>query len=331
MFDFQAIGVRIMTKVSTIVKTAAARFGKPSPLALTYELTHQCNLKCIYCDRHAPLPNELSRDDIFRVLADFVEMGMWKANLDGGDPLTHRYIDDIVEWLADRRISTRMNTNGILIPKKIETIRKLRSVKISLDGPKEYHESMRGRGSFDKALNGALAAREAGVPKVEFTCVVGQHNFRTLNSLIDMVEELGFSIIFQPLRNSLFQNTERDGTDFMLKNRQLQEAFTGIEKRKRATGTIANRWSSLRHFRKFPEDTPLPCSAGWISVTMDPEGNLYHCGQVNRRDKSFNVLRLGVRAAFEELPRYGCSQCWCARTVEGNYKWGAHIHKMIPP
>jgi len=319
-----------MNKVRIITETAAARLGMPSPLALTYELTHRCNLACIYCDRHSPLSNELSRDDIFRVLAGFVEMGMWKTNLDGGDPLTHRYVDEIIEWLTERRISIRMNTNGILIPKKVKTIRKLASVKISLDGPKEYHESMRGKGSFDKALKGALGAREAGVPKVEFTCVVGQHNYTILDSLIDMVEELGFSIIFQPLRNSLFQNTDRDGTDFMLNNREILEAFSRIEKRKNKTRTIANRWSSLRHFRRFPVDTPLPCSAGWISVTMDPEGNLYHCGQVNRGDKSSNVLRLGVRAAFKGLPKFRCGQCWCARTVEGNYKWGAHVHKMIP-
>jgi hypothetical protein len=64
---------------------------------------------------------------------------------------------------------------------------------------------------------------------------------------------------------------------------------------------------------------------------MDPEGNLYHCGNVNRNDRSNNVIQLGARTAFERLPRVGCSQCWCARTVEGNYMWGGRIDMMLPP
>ena len=276
------------------------------------------------------MPNEMSRDEIFQTLDDFVELGMWKLNLDGGEPLAHRHVNDIVTWLVDRGISTRMNTNGILVPKKIKTVQKLDAVKISLDGPKANHDAMRGEGSFDKAVKGALAAREAGVPKITFTCVVGQHNATVIDALMDFVEELGFSVVFQPARNSLFTNTNRDGSHFQLHESALKTAFLHIEQRKRKSAAVGNRWSSLRHFRTFPADTPLPCAAGWASVTMDPEGNLYHCGQINRDDKSFNVLRLGVRAAFEGLPRYGCSQCWCARTVESNYKWGGRFDKMIP-
>ena len=51
---------------------------------------------------------------------------------------------------------------------------------------------------------------------------------------------------------------------------------------------------------------------------MDPEGNLYPCGNVNRDDRSNNVVRLGARTVFKRSQRLGYSQCWCARTVEGN-------------
>ncbi len=319
-----------MPKAKVIAKILAAKFGKASPLAVTFEITHLCNLACVYCDRHTPLPNEMTRDEIFSVFEQFIALGMWKMNLDGGEPLAHSHAVEMVDWLTDRGISTRMNTNGILVPKKVETVKKLDVVKISLDGPRESHDSVRGEGSFDKAIRGAEVAREVGVPKVEFTCVVGQHNADQIETLIDMVEELGLSIIFQPLRNSLFQGTDRDGAEFQLQQQQLMRAFARIEERKREGGPIANEWSSLHHFRTFPEDTSLPCSAGWISVTMDPEGNLYHCGQINRSDKSCNVVKIGVKEAFDRMPRYGCSQCWCARTVEGNYKWGGRLDKKMP-
>src|SRR5438128_2630933 len=131
-------------------------------------------------------------------------MGTRTVNLDGGEPLAHKHVDEIVAWLTERGVSTWMNTKGILVPRKIETIKRLTGVKISLDDPRESHEAARGKGSFDKVIAGALAAREAGVPSVEFTCTVGRHNAEKLDALIDLVEELGCSVIFQPVRNSLF-------------------------------------------------------------------------------------------------------------------------------
>ena len=70
--------------------------------------------------------------------------------------------------------------------------------------------------------------------------------------------------------------------------------------------------------------------AGWINATMDPEGNLFHCGQVDRSDKSNNVVKLGAEQAFRRLRRVGCTQCWCARVVEENYAWGGRFDKSLP-
>jgi MoaA/NifB/PqqE/SkfB family radical SAM enzyme len=317
---------------ATFLRTTAAWIGyRPAPISLTFELTHLCNLECVYCDRHTPMPAEMTRAQIFTALGEFLAMGTRKVNLDGGEPLAHRHVDEIVAWLTDRGVSTRMNTNGILVPKKIGTVRRLARVKISIDGPRECHDAARGPGSFDKAMAGALAAREAGVPSVEFTCVVGRHNAGRLDALLDLAEEYGFGVIFQPARNSLFLDTGRDGSAWQLDAAAHRATFAGLERRKRVSKAVANGWASLRHFRAFPDDRPIPCSAGWIEATMDPEGNLYHCGDVNRVDRSRNVVRLGARTAFEGLERIGCTQCWCARTVEGNYEWGGRIDMMLRP
>ena len=45
------------------------------------------------------MPNEMTREQILDALAQFIEMGMIKINLDGGEPLTHRHTDEIVSWL----------------------------------------------------------------------------------------------------------------------------------------------------------------------------------------------------------------------------------------
>lgn len=317
--------------MSMLAKGAVARTGiRFYPISLTYEVTHRCNLACIYCDRHTPLPNEMKRQEIFRALEQFYNLGMRSASLDGGDPLVHQDIDEIVEWLTQRGIQVVMNSNGILVPKKIPTVKKLALIKISLDGPPAKHDAMRGPGSFEKAVAGAVAARDAGV-KVEFTCTVGKHNVDCLDVLIDVVDDLGLSIIFQPVMNSLFLNTQRDGSLFQPDIYSLRAAFLGIEMRKKRSKAIVNGWASLRHFRTFPEDTRLPCCAGRAIAAMDPEGILFQCPQVNRRDRSNSVVRLGAAAAFANLPRKACCQCWCARLVEGNYAWGCRFDRMLPP
>ena len=46
----------------------------------------KCNLECAYCDRHTPMANEMSRDQILKALGEFVELGTRSVSLDGGDP-----------------------------------------------------------------------------------------------------------------------------------------------------------------------------------------------------------------------------------------------------
>jgi MoaA/NifB/PqqE/SkfB family radical SAM enzyme len=314
-----------------IMRGMIARLGlRPYPLALTYEVTWRCNLACVYCDRHTPMPHEMTRDEMFKALGEFHDLGMRQTNLDGGDPLMHRHIDEIVDWLTQRGVTVSMHTNGTLVPRKIDTVQKLARVKISLDGPREHHDAMRGAGSFEKAITGAKAAQDAEV-QVEFTCTVGRHNADAIDSLIEMAADLKIPVVFQPALNSLFLDTERDGSSWQLDSQAIRAAFARIEQLKQRSTAVGNAWSSLRHFRRFPEDTTPPCAAGWVTATMDPEGVLFSCGQLNRRNRSNSVVRLGAATAFANLSRKGCSQCWCARLVEGNYAWGMRIDRMLPP
>jgi MoaA/NifB/PqqE/SkfB family radical SAM enzyme len=271
----------------------------------------------------------MSLEQITRAFEGLIAIGMREVSLDGGEPLTHRQVGTIVDWLRDRRIVVRMNTNGILVRRKASVVKRLSKVKISLDGPPVVHDAVRGTRAFERALDGAAAARELGVP-VELTCVVGRHNAHSIDELIAIVEWQRLPIIFQPARDSLFIGEAGPGRGFRLDGAGIRAAFARIEEHKRRGARVLNGWASLRHFRSFPEDTTIPCAAGWINVTMDPEGNLFHCGQVSRRGPAHNVVDLGAATAFRRLTRGGCSQCWCARVVEENYAWGGRFDRSLP-
>jgi len=115
---------------AAIARTALARLGlRPSLISLTYEMSWRCNLACSYCDRHTPMPNEMGRTQIFDVLRECKDLGMVQTHLDGGEPLMHRHVGEIVDWLTDHGVVVSMNTNGALVPNRREVVRKLSKVK----------------------------------------------------------------------------------------------------------------------------------------------------------------------------------------------------------
>ena len=316
---------------STLLSIARARFAaRPAPIAVGFELTHLCNLDCRYCDRHERLGHEMTLAEIFLALEGLHALGMREISLDGGEALAHPRVHDIVCWLDAKRITMRLNTNGVLVRRKIDVVRRMQKLKISLDGPREIHDALRGRRSFDLTLDAVSVARALEIP-VEFTCTIGRHNAQAVDELLNIVQNLECKVIFQPVRPSLVLAAETRADPYVMSNDETRAVFARIEAFKRAGRPVLNHWASLRHFRFFPDERTLPCAAGWINVTLDPEGNLYHCGQINRDDKSNNVVSLGVQAAFERLVRQGCAQCWCARVVEENYAWGGRFDWMLPP
>ncbi len=304
-------------------------FKKPVPVAVGFELTHLCNLACAYCDRHTPLPREMSLPEIIAALDGLRAIGMQEISLDGGEPLAHRHVGDVVDWLRAHRIVVRMNTNGILVRRRAAVVKQLSKVKISLDGPAALHDSVRGARAFERALDGAAAARELGVP-VELTCVVGRHNAHAIDEIVAIAAWQNLPIIFQPARDSLFVGQIGPGSAFRLEGDAIAAAFACVEEHKRRGAPVLNGWASLRHFRGFPDDTDIPCAAGHINATLDPEGILYHCGQFGRRSGGHSVVELGAAEAFRRLTRTGCSQCWCARVVEENYAWGGRVDYALP-
>lgn len=314
--------------LSTAVRTAGARLGLGrAPISVAFEVTHRCNLSCRYCDRHTPRSQEMPTAVIEAVLDELVSMGMRTLSFDGGEPLVHPDIGALVERVRARGVRVTMNSNGILVERKLDVVRRVSKLKVSLDGPQAVHDAARGRGAFTRAVRGIVAARCAGVP-VELTCVVGSHNADAVDELIALAARLGLRIVFQPERAGLVGAASHCSVRGIA---EIRRAFVRIEQHKRAGRVVANRWASLRHFRSFPRDTPLPCAAGRINATLDPYGLLYACGQSPRTGEGVSVLAGGVRAAFEAMSQAGCEQCWCARVVEENEAWGGRVGRFLPP
>jgi MoaA/NifB/PqqE/SkfB family radical SAM enzyme len=74
----------------------------------------------------------------------------------------------VIEVLRDGEVVTRVTTNGSRVPARIHDLRRLNCLKISLDGPPDLHDEVRGGGAHDRVVAAVETTRTAGRP-----CVLG--------------------------------------------------------------------------------------------------------------------------------------------------------------
>ena len=151
---------------------------------LRVSITDRCNYKCVYCrtgEVGAQYP-ELGIDEYIRLIRLFVELGITKVRLTGGEPLLRRGLIDLVRELAGLRTITgeplnlALTTNGHLLESLAAPLRAagLHRVTVSMDAvdAPTFERITRIPGSFETVLRGVRAAREAGLTPVKINCVL---------------------------------------------------------------------------------------------------------------------------------------------------------------
>ena len=154
---------------------------------LRISVTDRCNFRCPYCmpaevfgARYAflPKPELLTFEEIERLTRLFVDLGVRKLRLTGGEPLLRADVPTLVRLLT--RIEgvedTALTTNGYLLPRYAGALRRagLDRVTVSLDSLDDaVFKRMNGREiSVEPVLEGIRAAEAAGFDRIKINCVV---------------------------------------------------------------------------------------------------------------------------------------------------------------
>lgn len=178
------------------------------PGSVFVHLTKACNLRCRYCYFSAarPMPNELTREEYARFWADLVTLKPDKVVLTGGEPLLRPDFWEILGDLADCdsswNIRRCLNTNGYPIDEQVglRLIPLVNEVRVSIDGPAEVNDRLRGPGSADRALSALKILLSLGFePKVLITVTAENQIF--LPDFVAFLRELGIVRFgFNPVR-----------------------------------------------------------------------------------------------------------------------------------
>jgi GTP 3',8-cyclase len=151
---------------------------------LRVSLTDRCNFRCFYCLPHgeppiAPKEQMLSYEEIEYVCDIFVELGIEKIRLTGGEPMMRRDIETIITKLSALKpkglLDLALTTNGYFLPDRARGLKDagLDRITISLDSLKpETFQQMTGVDVLDRVLAGITAAKDAGLDPIKINVVV---------------------------------------------------------------------------------------------------------------------------------------------------------------
>ena len=152
---------------------------------LRISVTDRCNFRCVYCMPKAVFDHDyaflqrrelLTFEEIFRVARIFVDEGVEKIRITGGEPLLRKHIENLIEKLARLPVELTLTTNGSLLAKKARALRDagLHRVTVSLDGIDDA--VFKRMNDVDYAvgdvLDGIAAADAAGLAPIKVNCVV---------------------------------------------------------------------------------------------------------------------------------------------------------------
>jgi len=170
----------------------------PELRMIAWELTRSCNLSCIHCRASAefgPYENELSGEEVFRVMDEIALIGKPVIILTGGEPLLRPDIFELAQYGMDKGFRMVMASNGTLFTE--ETIEKMKSsgiqrVSISIDGPDaETHDAFRRvKGSFEGSLQGIELAKK-GRLEFQINTTITRINLHLVPDILRLAVNLG--------------------------------------------------------------------------------------------------------------------------------------------
>ena len=169
-----------------------------------WEITHNCNYGCSYCifscDKKR-VYGELTTEECKHVIDELVNNGYKHLKITGGEPFIRTDIIDILKY-ASKNLTVDISTNASLITSEI--VNKLNQINlkmihVSLDGNKEEHESVRGKTTYERTING-LKYLKNSKNKIRIGTVIHAKNENSLKNVIEesinlQANEIIFSIM----------------------------------------------------------------------------------------------------------------------------------------
>jgi len=174
---------------------------------LRVSVTDRCDFRCNYCMaedmKFLPKKDVLSLEELDRLCNTFIDLGVKKLRITGGEPLVRKNIMELFKNLGKKLgkglEELTLTTNGSQLDRYAEDLLNIgvRRINISLDSlNKNKFKNITRNGDFDKVIKGIMVAKKAGLKiKINTVALKGVNDDEILK-LVNWCGENKFSLTF---------------------------------------------------------------------------------------------------------------------------------------
>lgn len=205
---------------------ASGDYQLPFASVLQIIPTEACNLRCPMCNQWGengyfleglrPV-DHMNYDDLAGLIGQFSPRQTF-LSIHGGEPFAYKHIGRLLELLAERPFDVMFSTNGTLLKRHLEALTQIKNLSflLSIDGDREAHDRIRGKGRFQQARESLQALfdmrRRAGMPLplVIMSFVVCEWNGDVIEKMPDVAADFGAFALNYNMRWFLSEDIGKD-------------------------------------------------------------------------------------------------------------------------
>jgi MoaA/NifB/PqqE/SkfB family radical SAM enzyme len=148
-------GKSIKRKIREVKMIARGLKSNRHPILVHLVPIRRCNLSCTYCNEFDNFSKPVPKKDLLHRIRLLEELGSENIHISGGEPLLHPDIEEIIEYISSRGMSSGLLTNGYLLtPDRIRKLNRagLDYLQISVDNVNPDETSMKSLKVLDQKL-----------------------------------------------------------------------------------------------------------------------------------------------------------------------------------
>ncbi|WP_284651883.1 GTP 3',8-cyclase MoaA [Flavobacterium terrisoli] len=273
---------------------------------LRISITEHCNLRCSYCMPEegialTPKSHLMTAEEIIHIAKTFVDYGVTKIRLTGGEPLVRKDAAPIIEELGKLNVDLSITTNGILVPNFISTFKaaNIKTINISIDSlVEEKFNQITRRKYFETVFkNIDLLLSEGFKVKLNVVLIKSFNDDEILDFIAltrDKNVQIRF-IEFMPFSGNQWDKSKLVSYAEIMETIQSEYAFTEIERLTDAPNDTAKNFKIKSHLGSFAVissvTNPFCSTCNRIRLTAD--GKLKNCLFSNSETSLLETLRAG--------------------------------------
>jgi MoaA/NifB/PqqE/SkfB family radical SAM enzyme len=306
------------------------------PAHVTIVVNNKCNLDCSYCWAKYSFdkgPDPITLEKMKSLIDELHSMGTYYVGLTGGETLLRKDLKEIIDYVVvEKGMKCSLGTNGLLLEARLDEIKNVCSINVSLDGNEEQHIQNRGAQNYDKLMRGIELAVKTKIPVAACT-VINRSNMDCVDHIVHLAKEMGFTSNFHIPYGRL--NVEEMKDYDPMTNEEIRVVMQKIIDYKNAGYPVNYSHKTLSYVRDWPfeqssrlvrhDDSAAlvkhsndsvgkkfkmtSCIAGDAFAIVDPKGKVFPCAVLTDQVEAKNFMETGFKDAWDFVPSQRCETC----------------------